>query len=88
MSASTDTSGAVSFRTGGRNLEPAVLGTAGIAGLLVIWQGVASFSGIPRYFFPSPADVVRAGVELMEREIYPSISPTVWGGIWLASVSA
>ena len=45
MSASTDTGGAISFRTGGRNLEPVVLGTAGIVGLLVIWQAIASFSG-------------------------------------------
>lgn len=71
MSASTDTGGAISFRTGGRNLEPVVLGTAGIVGLLVIWQAIASFSTIPRYFFPSPADVVRAAFELVQKGILP-----------------
>ncbi len=71
MSASADTGGAIPFRTGGRNLEPAVLGTIGIVSLLAIWQAIASFSAIPRYFFPSPADVVRAAFDLVQKGILP-----------------
>lgn len=53
------------------NLEPAALGTIGILSLLAIWQLIASISSIPRYFFPSPADVVHAAIDLVQKGILP-----------------
>jgi ABC-type nitrate/sulfonate/bicarbonate transport system permease component len=73
MSASVDGSAthATTFRTTRRNLEPVLLGTVGVLSLLAVWQLIARVSSIPRYFFPSPADVVRAGIELVQKGILP-----------------
>jgi ABC-type nitrate/sulfonate/bicarbonate transport system permease component len=53
------------------SIERVLLGSAGVLGLLALWQSAARLSGIPRYFFPSPADVVHAFFVLVEKGILP-----------------
>ena len=63
--------GVTSARAIYRGVERTLLGLAGVLSLLVLWQAAASLSGIPDYFFPSPTDVARAFVVLVERVILP-----------------
>jgi NitT/TauT family transport system permease protein/taurine transport system permease protein len=51
----------------GRSLK----GAAGILGLLALWQLSVPLVGLEPYFYPGPADVWRAFVELMEKGILP-----------------
>jgi ABC-type nitrate/sulfonate/bicarbonate transport system permease component len=73
MSASAVTSSGIAL--GGwprrRSVERGLLGAAGVLSLLVLWQGAASFSGVSRYFFPSPLDVAGAFAVLLEKGILP-----------------
>ncbi|MDA8050877.1 MAG: ABC transporter permease [Rhodospirillales bacterium] len=55
-----------------RRIERGVLGAAGVAGLVLLWQAAASLSGVPRYFFPSPRDVAGAFTVLLEKGILPA----------------
>lgn len=54
-----------------RSFERGLLGTAGVLGLLALWQVAVSISGLSSYFFPSPLDVARAFGVLVEKGILP-----------------
>jgi NitT/TauT family transport system permease protein/taurine transport system permease protein len=54
-----------------RRLGRTARGIAGIAILLVAWQGSVPLVGLSPYFYPSPADVFRAFVDLLRKGILP-----------------
>jgi NitT/TauT family transport system permease protein/taurine transport system permease protein len=55
-----------------RGLSRALKGAAGVAILLVAWQASVPLVGLGSYFYPSPADVAAAFVDLVRKGILPS----------------
>ena len=55
-----------------RSLGRLLKGAAGVALLLLAWQVSVPLVGLGPYFYPAPADVVAAFVELVQKGILPS----------------